>query len=314
VSRAFLARARERFAAFPFVHYALLDVEREPASQGFAAGSFDVVVATNVVHATRNVDATLRRLAELLVPGGLLVLCEATAHLPWFDVSTGLIEGWQRFEDEHRRDNPLMVPQQWETALRATGFGDVLAVPESGSAAEILGQHVIVARAIEGGGARAASVEIGVVDASSAASGAQPAYGEDVVARLREALPAERHQVLVEFVARHVAAVLRLDDAGAVGSRERLMDLGLDSLMAVELRTRLALGLGLSSGLPATLVFDHPTADAIARFLLPAAVVEAPPPAAAPVEAAAPAATVEGLSDDEVMDLLLKKLESLERS
>jgi hypothetical protein len=157
-------------------------------------------------------------------------------------------------------------------------------------------------------------VEIGVVDASSAASGAQPAYGEDVVARLREALPAERHQVLVEFVARHVAAVLRLDDAGAVGSRERLMDLGLDSLMAVELRTRLALGLGLSSGLPATLVFDHPTADAIARFLLPAAVVEAPPPAAAPVEAAAPAATVEGLSDDEVMDLLLKKLESLERS
>jgi acyl transferase domain-containing protein/SAM-dependent methyltransferase len=315
VSRAFLARARERFAAFPFVRYALLDVEREPAAQGFAAGPFDVVVATNVVHATRDVDATLRRLAGLLVPGGVLVLCEATRHFRWFDVTTGLIEGWQRFDDERRRDNPLLAPADWEAALRSAGFEAVVALPEPGSAAEVLGQHVLLARAVEGAGLRPAA-PAGEAAAAEPVTGAGPAsYAHAAAARLRAALPAERHQVLVEFVTEQVAGVLRLDP-GAVGPRERLMDLGLDSLMAVELRTRLALGLDLPRGLPATLVFDHPTVEAIARHLLPEALGDDRPAADGPADAAADAApsAIEGLSDDQVMELLVKKLERLERS
>jgi hypothetical protein len=160
-----------------------------------------------------------------------------------------------------------------------------------------------------GGAAEPAESERGVaVDRSDA---------DRIVARLREALPAERHQVLVEYVAQQVASVLRLENKGAVDPGERLMDLGLDSLMAVELRTRLGIGLSLPQGLPATLVFEHPTVEAIARFLLPVVAGEARADDTDVVgdgRGAAPgtAADLEGLSDDDVMELLVKKLERLE--
>jgi acyl transferase domain-containing protein/SAM-dependent methyltransferase len=317
VSRAFLDRARERLASFTFVRYGLLDIEREIEPQHFSAGTFDVVVATNVLHATRDVDAALRRVGALLAPGGVLVLCEATAHLPWFDITTALIEGWQRFEDERRRDNPLLGPAEWASALTGVGFDAVFALPEPGSAAEVLGQHVIIAR-MPARGIRGATRVVAEMAESEGVGAAGRFDADAIAARLREALPAERHQVLVEYVAQQVAGVLRLEAGGAIDPRERLMDLGLDSLMAVELRTRLGFGLGLPQGLPATLVFEHPTVEAIARFLLPVVAGEAMNDGADVVDggrgAAPPAAArLEGLSDDDVMDLLVKKLESLEK-
>src|SRR5690606_15081542 len=44
-----LSRARERFSAFPFVSYHLLDIEKHPPDQGFTPHAWDVVVAANVL-------------------------------------------------------------------------------------------------------------------------------------------------------------------------------------------------------------------------------------------------------------------------
>ena len=104
--------------------------------------------------------------------------------------------------------------------------------------------------------------------------------------------------------------------AEALDPGQRLMDLGLDSLMALELRGRLAVGLGRRGGVPATLVFEHPTIDAVARYVVREAMgVEASNPVVrpAPEDPAAKeaAARIAHLSEDEVTALLMKKLASL---
>ena len=51
----------------------------------------------------------------------MLILCEVTTYLSWFDITTGLIEGWQLFEDGLRGDHPLLPAETWKTALGKGG-------------------------------------------------------------------------------------------------------------------------------------------------------------------------------------------------
>jgi len=319
VSDVFLDRARERFAEHRFLSFGAFDMDQDPAAQGYAPGGFDAIVAANAVHASKDLRTALQRLRGLLAPGGVLVLVESTTHLAWFDMSTGLIEGWQHFADDLRTDNPLLPPATWVRALREAGFDEAGAWPPAGSPAEALGQHLIVARAPgsaeAGGGATQAIEPTGAPAAAPTRSGPQEA-AEALRRRVREALPGERLDLLREFVRDRVVRVLRLDQNEPPGRHDRLMDLGFDSLMAVQLRNQLGTGLGLDKPLPATLMFDYPTIDALATHLLGRVAptdTAAPAAAATAAPATAPealgAAAVAAMSDEEIEALLLARLD-----
>jgi malonyl CoA-acyl carrier protein transacylase/SAM-dependent methyltransferase len=139
VSDLFLGRAAEKLGAHAFVTYALFDVEKDPASQGLRAASFDLILAANVLHATRDLRATVARVRSLLAPGGLVVLSETTSHPHYFDISTGLIEGWQSFADDLRTDNPLVSAATWVSLLREAGLAEAAAFPADDNPASILG-------------------------------------------------------------------------------------------------------------------------------------------------------------------------------
>ncbi|WP_301124859.1 type I polyketide synthase [Streptomyces cacaoi] len=84
--------------------------------------------------------------------------------------------------------------------------------------------------------------------------------------RLARLSPAERRTQLSGLVRTHVAAVLGYDDPSDIGPDRKFMELGFDSLTAVELPNRLNLATGLR--LSATTVFDYPTESALAGHLL----------------------------------------------
>ncbi|MGI5218907.1 SDR family NAD(P)-dependent oxidoreductase [Nocardia sp. CA-290969] len=94
---------------------------------------------------------------------------------------------------------------------------------------------------------------------------AGPAGGR-LLAELAAAPEDKRETLALTRTREHIAAVLGLPAGGALHAETAFSELGLDSLSAIELRNRLSSATGMR--LPATLVFDYPTAAALAGFLL----------------------------------------------
>jgi acyl carrier protein len=211
----------------------------------------------------------------------------------------------------------LLGVEEWNTALESAGFEEVASAPEPGSPAETIGLHVILARNAGAHAETLADVSPAAdstwVSSSATNSSITNAESSVFANAFQETPPAERRSLLIDLVSSQIAKILQLDSGAMPRKRDRLVDLGMDSLMAVELRNRLSTLLSVDD-LPVTLIFDYPTPDAIAGYLLdrlqgqPRA--EPGVPATRLVEHGKQmsAAEVTDLSDEEVAELLRDRL------
>ena len=176
VSRLFLEGAREKFSEFPFLRFALLDVEHSPEVQGFAPRQFDLIIAANVLHATRDLRQTLTHVRSLLIPGGLLALLEGYQATRWIDLVFGQTEGWWRFADtDLRPSHPLLPLEIWKRILDEAGFSNVTAVPaKAKNHPSLFEQAVILAKAPV---ARIEGAEIGPISSSNLTPGVKEEKG-----------------------------------------------------------------------------------------------------------------------------------------
>ena len=109
-----------------------------------------------------------------------------------------------------------------------------------------------------------------------------------LAARLADAPESEHAAIVQQLVLTHVAAVLGHASAGEIDPQRAFLELGLDSLGAIELRNRLKAATGLR--LPAILAIDYPTTAALASYMLSVA---------SPAPALSDPAGVDGLDSSE---------------
>ncbi|MGE0419283.1 MAG: beta-ketoacyl synthase N-terminal-like domain-containing protein, partial [Acetobacteraceae bacterium] len=190
ISPGFVRHAKQRIAD-PRARFAVLDIEQDPLAQGMAAGSFDLVLATNVLHATRDMAETLDHIAALLRPGGLLVVNEMAVAEDFATLTFGLLEGWWRATDTPNRlpHSPLLSVDLWRRALHRAGFAPVEATaapgfPEAASCPQV----VLLASKVNAEAAKPAVASAPPV--VPAARSAVPATASDVEAMVRDRVAA----------------------------------------------------------------------------------------------------------------------------
>ena len=125
ISAGFFSEAEARFGdSGGSIDYRPLDIEKDPISQGFEAHGYDLLIASNVLHATRYLNETLGHCAQLLAPSGHLIALENLSGLGWMDLTFGQLDGWWRFADDYRPHHALAGPGVWRQALGDAGFQD----------------------------------------------------------------------------------------------------------------------------------------------------------------------------------------------
>ncbi|KAL9609347.1 MAG: hypothetical protein Q9167_005871 [Letrouitia subvulpina] len=124
------------------IRYQKLNIEEDPLIQDFELGSYDLILAASVLHATAKLDRTMGNVRSLLRPGGKAIIGEVTGHFLSTNAIFGCLPGWWLSEEPERQDGPLLNVEGWDKVFRRNGFsgvdGSIDDNPEGPSVASIL--------------------------------------------------------------------------------------------------------------------------------------------------------------------------------
>jgi nucleoside-diphosphate-sugar epimerase len=121
LSPAFVAQARKRFKQYDFVKYRVHDIEK-PAPEDLVATQH-LVLASNAVHATHDLNQSTAHIKQFLRPDGVLLVLEMTSPVIFLDLIFGLFEGWWMFNDG--RNHAVTSPATWDRCMKNVGYGHV---------------------------------------------------------------------------------------------------------------------------------------------------------------------------------------------
>ncbi|KAI1138623.1 hypothetical protein F5Y05DRAFT_418859 [Hypoxylon sp. FL0543] len=126
ISGVFFEAASEEFKDYSsMMDFKVLDIEKDPSQQGLEEGSYDLVVAFQVLHATSSIGTTLGNCRKLLKPGGHLIVTELTNKIARRSIVFGVLSGWWLGENDGRQWGPELSEEEWDSRLRAQGFSGV---------------------------------------------------------------------------------------------------------------------------------------------------------------------------------------------
>ena len=127
ISQAFFEEAQENFRRHRTrMSYGILNIEIDPASQGYESEDYDLIIAANVLHVTKDINATMKYVRQLLRPGGKLMMYEPTRpEILRTGFVAGLLSGWWLGIEEYCQWSACLTSQQWHEILVKNAFSGV---------------------------------------------------------------------------------------------------------------------------------------------------------------------------------------------
>ncbi|KAF2267503.1 hypothetical protein CC78DRAFT_490418 [Lojkania enalia] len=122
ISSGFFVAAKERFREYEAMEFSVLDISKDPIEQGYEAGGFDLIIASNVLHATPQLHSTLQNVRALLAPHGRLFLQELCPEMCWIGYIMGILPGWWLGANDERVNEPFVTKGRWDKELREAGL------------------------------------------------------------------------------------------------------------------------------------------------------------------------------------------------
>ena len=264
ISKAFLWHAQEELMLDrPFIQVGLFDVEKPLADQEIEMGTYDFVVATNVLHATCNIRQTIRNVKACLRTNGLIFLNELCEQTLFGHLTFGLLEGWWRSEDPELRiyGTPLLSVSSWVRVLQTEGFQSPWLPTIQ---AQSLGQQIIIAQSDGLVRQSRASVGNNTTPRTRLKSSGQDRY--DVVATHpgSEYNNAGLREKATQFFQRLIAKILRMEPR-QIEADEPFQNYGFDSILVVQLTGALQEVFG---EIDSTLLFEVQTLGELVDYFI----------------------------------------------
>ena len=260
ISKAFLFHAKEQYAPeYPYITTCIFDVEKPIAGQDIKEGHYDMVVASNVLHATRNIRVTLRNTKAVLRRHGLVFLNEMSAKSLFIHLTFGLLEGWWLSEDVPLRipGCPGLYPEVWRSVLEEEGFNAAAFPAET---AHGLGQQIIVAES-DGIIRQQESVQSGIaLENENTVQKPKPSFHKSPSQKVEYGVTQEvLREKSIRYFKNLMGQTLRME-SNRIDASEPLENYGIDSILIVQATGKLR---EVFDDISSTLFFEVRTINAL---------------------------------------------------
>lgn len=145
ISNYFLNNAKKEYDKFDFIEYSLLDINTDLKRTEFNS-KFNIVISSNVLHNSKNIDKTLIELNSILSDNGILIIIDATQELESLLVSLELKGGLSNFNDmRNNTDSFFYDTRQWIDAIANADFTLMNIYPSINEKLNCMGQSIMIA-------------------------------------------------------------------------------------------------------------------------------------------------------------------------
>ncbi|MGD2088021.1 MAG: SDR family NAD(P)-dependent oxidoreductase, partial [Candidatus Aminicenantes bacterium] len=267
ISKAFLMYAEKEYGpGNPYLTYQIFNVEEPVAGQGIPAGAYDIVIAANVLHATRNIRQTLRNVKALLRKNGLLLLNELNRNSLVAFLTFGLLEGWWLYDDPALRipGCPGLYPDTWQTVLESEGFRSVFFPAQE---AHDFGQQIVAAESdgvVRQKQPLKPSPAPREMNTETTALKKPPSKQKPATTPVEEITPGLLREKTRAYFKKLVGETLKIPNH-KIDSSEPLVNYGIDSILASQLNNALS---KVFDNISSTLFFEYQTIEALVEHFI----------------------------------------------